>query len=69
VDFLRKRTLLPVVAFTFSKRRCETNAAALANIDLCSGSEKSDVQVFMDQSLKRLKGAAPVVPVLVCRCL
>ena len=56
VDFLRKRSLLPVVAFTFSKRRCESNAAALANIELTTGSERSEIQVFVDQSLKRLKG-------------
>ena len=57
VDFLRKRSLLPVVAFTFSKRRCESNAAALANIELTTGSERSEIQVFVDQSLKRLKGS------------
>lgn len=56
VDFLKKRNLLPVVAFTFSKRRCETNVSALANMDLCIGHERSEIEVFITQSLKRLKG-------------
>ncbi|EJD03737.1 antiviral helicase [Fomitiporia mediterranea MF3/22] len=56
VGFLRKSNLLPVVVFTFSKRRCEENAATLTNVDLSSASERSEVHVTIEKALARLKG-------------
>jgi antiviral helicase SKI2 len=56
VAHLQKKSLLPVVAFTFSKKRCEENASALANLDLTSGAEKSEIHVFIEKSMVRLKG-------------
>jgi antiviral helicase SKI2 len=53
---LRKKSLLPVVVFTFSKKRCEENAATLTNADLCSSVEKSEVHVAIEKALARLKG-------------
>lgn len=53
---LRKKGLLPVVVFTFSKKRCEENAATLTNADLCSSVEKSEVHVAIEKALSRLKG-------------
>jgi antiviral helicase SKI2 len=53
---LRKKALLPVVVFTFSKKRCEENAATLTNADLCSSVEKSEVHVAIEKALSRLKG-------------
>jgi antiviral helicase SKI2 len=47
---LRKKALLPVVVFTFSKKRCEENAATLTNADLSTALEKA---------LSRLKGRYP----------
>lgn len=55
VGLLRKRSLLPVVVFVFSKRRCEEYADALPNTDLCHASEKSEVHVVIERSLSRLK--------------
>lgn len=52
---LRKQTLLPVVIFVFSKRKCEQNADALANLDLCSASEKSAIHLFLQSSLAKLR--------------
>ncbi|WFD18120.1 Antiviral helicase ski2 [Malassezia caprae] len=62
VGLLRKRSLLPVVVFVFSKRRCEEYADALPNTDLCHASEKSEVHVVIERSLSRLKDADRNLP-------
>ncbi|KAI5124130.1 hypothetical protein M0805_000941 [Coniferiporia weirii] len=62
VGYLRKNNLLPVVVFTFSKRRCEDNAATLTNIDLCTAGEKSEVHVTVEKALGRLKGSDKKLP-------
>jgi antiviral helicase SKI2 len=54
---LRKKALLPVVVFTFSKKRCEENAATLTNADLCTSVEKSEAHVAIEKALSRLKGS------------
>jgi antiviral helicase SKI2 len=56
VGHLKKKSLLPVVVFTLSKKRCEENAATLTNQDLCSSVEKSEVHVAVEKALSRLKG-------------
>ena len=55
VQHLKQENLLPAVAFVFSKRRCETNADALSNLDYCTASEKSLVHMTIEKSLARLK--------------
>ena len=57
---LRKKALLPVVVFTFSKKRCEENAATLTNADLCTSVEKSEIHVAVEKALSRLKGSIHV---------
>ncbi|KAG6846093.1 hypothetical protein H0H87_006457 [Tephrocybe sp. NHM501043] len=59
---LRKKALLPVVVFTFSKKRCEENAATLTNLDLCTSVEKSEVHVAVEKALSRLKGSDKKLP-------
>ncbi|KAJ7897302.1 antiviral helicase [Mycena olivaceomarginata] len=59
---LRKKALLPVVVFTFSKKHCEENAATLTNADLCSSVEKSEVHVAIEKALSRLKGSDKKLP-------
>ncbi|KAJ7103133.1 antiviral helicase [Mycena belliarum] len=59
---LRKKALLPVVVFTFSKKRCEENAATLTNSDLCTSVEKSEVHVAIEKALARLKGSDKKLP-------
>lgn len=56
VGYLRKHNLLPVVVFTFSKKRCEENAGTLTNSDLCTAAEKSDIHIIIEKALSRLKG-------------
>lgn len=62
---LKKKTLLPVVVFTFSKKRCEENASTLTNQDFCSSVEKSEVHVAIEKALSRLKGSFFLFAVLV----
>ena len=45
VSMLDKQGLRPCVVFTFSKKRCESNADSLMSLDLTSSAEKSEVQV------------------------
>lgn len=58
---LKKENLLPVVVFTFSKKRCEENAGTLTNADLCTSVEKSEVHVAIEKALSRLKGGTTVL--------
>ncbi|KAJ2987960.1 hypothetical protein NUW54_g9269 [Trametes sanguinea] len=59
---LRKKALLPVVIFTFSKKRCEENAGTLTNADLCTAVEKSEIHVAIEKALSRLKGSDRHLP-------
>lgn len=59
IGLLKKKELLPVVIFTFSKKRCEENAGSMPNTDLCTSTEKSEVHLTIERSLVRLKGEYP----------
>ena len=56
IGLLRKKSLLPVVVFTFSKKKCEQNAGTLTNLDLSSAGEKSEIHVTIEKAVMRLKG-------------
>lgn len=62
VQHLRKEELLPCCIFVFSKKRCEENADALANLDFCTASEKSAIHMILEKSLARLKGDDRTLP-------
>ncbi|KAK9760627.1 Antiviral helicase ski2, variant 2, partial [Basidiobolus ranarum] len=62
VGLLKKKSLLPVVVFTFSKKKCEEYASGLTNTDLTSATEKSEIHVFIERSLVRLKGTDKELP-------
>ncbi|XP_077986520.1 superkiller complex protein 2-like [Glandiceps talaboti] len=55
VDMLKKTDGLPVVVFTFSKKKCDSNASQLTSLDLTTSSEKSEIHVFIHKSVQRLK--------------
>ena len=55
IDCLKKRGGLPAVAFTLSRRRCDTNAACLTGIDLTTPSEKNEVGLFYRRCTMKLK--------------
>ncbi|TFY63324.1 hypothetical protein EVJ58_g3329 [Rhodofomes roseus] len=59
---LRKKSLLPVVVFTLSKKRCEENASTLTNADLCTAVEKSEIHVALEKAFSRLKGSDKKLP-------
>jgi len=63
VGFLAKSELLPVVIFTFSKKKCEEYADGLINKDLLNDSNKrSAIYSFISNSLSRLKGSDRELP-------
>ncbi|KAJ3021953.1 hypothetical protein HKX48_007426 [Thoreauomyces humboldtii] len=63
LGLLKKRALLPVIIFTFSKKKCEEFANGLVNIDFTSGAaQKSEIHVFIEKCLGRLKGSDKELP-------
>ncbi|KAJ3253011.1 hypothetical protein HK103_001021 [Boothiomyces macroporosus] len=63
ISYLKKKNLLPVIVFAFSKKKCEEYAQALTNIDLSSNaSEKSQIHVFIENSIACLKGNDKELP-------
>lgn len=66
---LRKKDKLPVVAFTFSKKRINENAAHLTSIDLTTSTEKSEIHVFIQKCVSRLKGSDRELPQVYFRFL
>lgn len=62
IGLLQKKQLLPVVIFTFSKKRCEEYAGSLSKTDLCTSLEKSEIHVFIERSLVRLRGSDKELP-------
>ncbi|KAI9141382.1 antiviral helicase [Paraphysoderma sedebokerense] len=56
VGLLKKKGLLPVVNFTFSKKKCEEYSSGLSGLDLLTASEKSEVHIVVEKSLMRLNG-------------
>ncbi|KAI0308064.1 antiviral helicase [Multifurca ochricompacta] len=62
IGLLRKQNLLPVVVFTFSKKRCEQNAGTLTNLDLSSAVEKSEIHITIEKAVMRLKGSDKKLP-------
>lgn len=59
---LKKKDKLPVVAFTFSKKKIEENATSLQSLDLTTAKEKSEIHIFFHNSIKRLKGSDQSLP-------
>lgn len=62
VGLLKKKSLLPVVVFVFSKKKCEEYADSLSSTDLCTAKEKSEVHIVVERSLMRLKDADRELP-------
>lgn len=55
VRHLENLSLLPVICFTFSRRRCDSNARMLQSLDLTTGEEKARIHKFVTRSLDRFK--------------
>ncbi|XP_062865811.1 helicase SKI2W [Trichomycterus rosablanca] len=70
LGFLSQRQQTPVVAFTFSRTRCDENARLLTSLDLTSSVEKNEIHSFFHRSLSRLRGGDRQLPqILVMRDL
>jgi antiviral helicase SKI2 len=46
-----------ILAQRCSKKRCEENADNLSSLDLTAKEEKSEIHVFIERAVSRLKGA------------
>ncbi|TID29952.1 hypothetical protein CANINC_001463 [Pichia inconspicua] len=55
VNYLRKQDLLPAVIFVFSKKRCEDYAESLSGFDFSTAKESSEIHMFIDKAVSRLK--------------
>ncbi|TSK28272.1 Helicase SKI2W [Bagarius yarrelli] len=62
LNFLSERQQTPVVAFTFSRTRCDDNARSLTSLDLTSSVEKNEIHSFFHRSLSRLRGGDRQLP-------
>ncbi|CAL8373711.1 unnamed protein product [Boreogadus saida] len=65
LHFLTSRQQTPVVAFTFSRTRCDDNARSLASMDMTSSVEKAEIHSFFTKSISRLRGADRNLPQIV----
>lgn len=57
---------LPVVVFTFSRKRCDQYAQMLTSTDLCTETQKSEIHSFFQKSIARLKGSDRELPQVSC---
>ncbi|GMF41545.1 unnamed protein product [[Candida] boidinii] len=55
VQYLKKHDLLPGVVFVFSKKRCEEYADTLHGVNFCTNKEASEIHMFINQAVSRLK--------------
>uniref|UniRef100_A0A3B3VUC6 SKI2 subunit of superkiller complex n=1 Tax=Poecilia latipinna TaxID=48699 RepID=A0A3B3VUC6_9TELE len=62
LHFLSQRQQTPVVAFTFSRTRCDENARSLDSMDLTTSIEKAEIHSFFQKSLSRLRGGDRQLP-------
>ncbi|KAK5578123.1 hypothetical protein RB653_003076 [Dictyostelium firmibasis] len=55
INSLKEKQQLPVIIFSFSKNKCQEYAGSLGqSVNLTQGNEKSQIKVFIEQSLGRL---------------
>lgn len=62
LDHLVRHDLLPVVAFTLSKKRCDSNAQLLLSQDLTTSREKGEIHAFIRRCTDRLQGSDKKLP-------
>lgn len=55
INYLKAKDLLPAVIFVFSKKRCEEYADWLQGVNFCTNKEKSQIHMFIEKSITRLK--------------
>lgn len=55
IDYLKRNTKMPVVAFTLSRNRCDRNLQALQSVDLCTSSDVHHITSYFQKCLLKLK--------------
>ncbi|KAJ8924217.1 hypothetical protein NQ315_007008 [Exocentrus adspersus] len=65
IDHLKRHDLLPVVAFTFSRQKCDNNAINLKNLDLTTQKEKSHITMFFNKCIRCLKEPDQNIPQII----
>ncbi|KAL3287831.1 hypothetical protein HHI36_002290 [Cryptolaemus montrouzieri] len=61
---LEKNDLLPAVAFTFSRAKCDRNAASLSSMNLTSATEKFKIDAFYKACIQNLREEDRQIPQL-----
>ena len=59
---LKKREQLPVVAFTLSKKKCDSNADMVRSVSMVTMTEQSHITSFFNRSMGKLKGTDRELP-------
>ncbi|KAK2714696.1 hypothetical protein QYM36_009055 [Artemia franciscana] len=62
LDHLRSEDKLPVICFTLSRSKCDSNANLLASIDLTTAKEKDAITQFLHKCLDKLKSSDKNLP-------
>ena len=62
IEMLRKKEKLPAVAFIFSRKRIDETSQQLQSVDLLTSSERSEVHVFFQRCISKLKGSDRDLP-------
>ncbi|KAK2701749.1 hypothetical protein QYM36_019609, partial [Artemia franciscana] len=62
LDHLRSKDKLPVICFTLSRSKCDSNANLLASVDLTTAKEKDAIAQFLHICLDKLKGSDKNLP-------
>nr|XP_023019779.1 helicase SKI2W [Leptinotarsa decemlineata]XP_023019780.1 helicase SKI2W [Leptinotarsa decemlineata] len=65
ISHLKKNDLLPVVAFTFSRQKCDNNATNLTNLDLTTQKEKTHIAMFFNKCIRCLKEPDQNIPQII----
>jgi len=59
---LEKKMFLPMVVFSFSKRKCDLLADGIVGVDLTTAKEKHETHIFCEKALSRLSVADRTLP-------
>eukprot|EP01080_Neovahlkampfia_damariscottae_P012658 gene12658-6558_t len=62
IEVLKKKKLIPLIVFSFSRKKCEDSAFGLSTVDLTTSSEKSKIHVFFENSISRLSKVDRTLP-------
>jgi antiviral helicase SKI2 len=65
ISMLQKQNKLPLVSFTFSRKRCDSNASSLTTLDLTDSAEKNYIHSFFMKCISKLKGSDQTLPQVV----